>query len=213
MSKLIRFVLYFILHFVSVKGISQIINFKSVKIGNQIWMSENLSITKFRNGDSITQAKTKEEWNFAGETMQPAWCYYDNDSSNGLKYGKLYNWHAVNDPRGLAPVGWHIPSDGEWTLLINFLGDENTAGSKMKKTENFSSNNNVNNEEGFNGLLGGGRRNAANFVGLKSYGYWWSSTEHLSNYAWCRYLFLTNKSVRRSYYFKHKGCSVRCVKD
>ncbi len=97
-------------------------SYKSVKIGTQIWMTENLNVSTFRNGEPIPEAKTEEEWKKAGENKQPAWCYYNNDPKNGAKYGKLYNWCAVNDIRGIAPTGWHIPSYDEWTILINAQG-------------------------------------------------------------------------------------------
>ncbi|MFM7765029.1 MAG: FISUMP domain-containing protein, partial [Sphingomonadales bacterium] len=80
-----------------------------VTIGKQVWMTKNLDVDKFRDGSSIPEAKTDEEWKKAGKNKQPAWCYYNNDPANGAKYGKLYNWYAVNDSRGLAPVGYHIP--------------------------------------------------------------------------------------------------------
>src|SRR5210317_1010044 len=94
---------------------------KEISIGNQVWMLDNLNVDKFRNGDSIPQAKTDEEWENAGINGQPAWCYYDNNPDNGKRYGKLYNWHAVNDSRGLAPKGWHIPSAQEWIVLLDNL--------------------------------------------------------------------------------------------
>ena len=93
----------------------------SVKIGDQTWMSTNLNVSKFRNGDPIPEIKTEEEWINAGKNKQPAWCYYNNDPSNGSKYGKLYNWWAVKDPRGLAPEGWHIPSSGEFSYLNDMI--------------------------------------------------------------------------------------------
>ena len=108
---------------------------QTVTIGNQVWMTKNLNVDKFRNGDPIPQAKTAAEWKAAGEKKQPAWCYYDNDPANGAKYGKLYNWFAVNDSRGLAPAGYHIPSDAEWTQLTDFLGSD--AGTKMKSTSGW----------------------------------------------------------------------------
>jgi uncharacterized protein (TIGR02145 family) len=116
---------------------SQTGGFKSVKIGTQTWMTENLNVERFRNGDLISQAKTNEEWERAGKNKQPAWCYYDNDPKNGAKYGKLYNWYAVNDPRGLAPAGWQLPSDAEWTTLGDQLG--NDASKKMKSTSGWNS--------------------------------------------------------------------------
>jgi uncharacterized protein (TIGR02145 family) len=115
---------------------SQTGGYKSVKIGTQTWMAENLNVERFRNGDLIPQAKTNEEWEKAGKEGKPAWCYYDNDPKNGAKYGKLYNWYAVNDPRGLAPAGWHIPTDAEWTTLGDQLGSD---GKKMKSTSGWNS--------------------------------------------------------------------------
>ena len=106
--------------------------FKTVKIGGQVWMAENLNVSTFRNGDPIPQARTKEEWEKAGENKQAAWCYYDNNPANGKKYGKLYNHYATSDPRGLAPNGWHIPTDSEWKTLLNHLGGFLDAGKKMK---------------------------------------------------------------------------------
>ena len=94
-----------------------------VVLGKQTWMAENLNVDKFKNGDLIPEAKTPEDWKRAGEKNQPAWCYYNNDPINGQKYGKLYNWYAANDPRGLAPEGWHIPSREEFDTLVQFSGD------------------------------------------------------------------------------------------
>jgi uncharacterized protein (TIGR02145 family) len=108
---------------------------QTVTIGNQVWMTKNLHVSTFRNGDPIPQAKTDAEWKLASENSQPAWCYYENDLSNGEKYGILYNWYAVNDPRGLAPEGFHIPSSSELVELSNFLGYN--AGHKMKSSDIF----------------------------------------------------------------------------
>ncbi len=113
--------------------------YKTVVIRTQTWMSENLNVSNFRNGDVILEAKTKEEWELAGYKKQPAWCYYENDPKNGAKYGKLYNWYAVNDPRGLAPAGWHVPSEAEWTISSDFLGGESTAGKQMKSLSGWNS--------------------------------------------------------------------------
>ena len=96
--------------------------YATVVIGSQEWMAENLNVERFRNGDLIPQAKSAEEWWKAGVNKQPAWCYYNNEVKNGTVYGKLYNWFAVVDPRGLAPIGWHIPSFHEWQIVIEFLG-------------------------------------------------------------------------------------------
>ena len=93
----------------------------TVTIGTQIWAVANLNVNTFRNGDSIPEARTPQEWVAAGEAGKPAWCYYNNDPANGLKYGKLYNWYAVNDPRELAPAGWTLPSDADWAELTHYL--------------------------------------------------------------------------------------------
>jgi uncharacterized protein (TIGR02145 family) len=112
---------------------------KKKKIGTQVWMTKNLDVEYFRNGDPIPHCKTEEEWKEAGEKGQPAWCYYENDPNNGKKYGKLYNWSVVSDTRGLAPEGWHVPSDHEWDLLIYDLGGPDAAVKKMKSTYGWDS--------------------------------------------------------------------------
>ncbi len=119
--------------------------YKTVTIGTQVWMKENLNVSTFRNGDPIHEAKTAEEWEAAGEAKQAAWCYYDNDPKNGTKYGKLYNWYAVNDPRGLAPVGWHVPLDKEWTVLEDFLGGSYESGNR-----NYNEGNSMKSTNGWN---------------------------------------------------------------
>lgn len=151
--------------------------YKEVKINNQIWMAENLNVEKFRNGDIIPQAKSREEWIKAGKEKKPAWCYYKNDSKNSLKLGKLYNWYAVSDARGLAPFGWHIPSEKEWIKLIEFLGGEDTAGTKLKSKIGWEENGTDN--YGFKALPGGVR--VENDMNINSGyqdlgGFWWSST-------------------------------------
>jgi uncharacterized protein (TIGR02145 family) len=122
-----------------VAQISQTGGFKSVKIGTQIWMTENLNVSTFRNGDAIPEAKTDEEWKQAGKEGKPAWCYYNNDPKNGAKYGKLYNWYAVTDPRGLAPTGWHVPSHDEWKTLEDQFGGIVGYVEKMKSASGWNS--------------------------------------------------------------------------
>jgi len=183
-----------------------------VTIGTQVWMTKNLDVSTFRNGDPIPQAKTDEEWKKAGENKQPAWCYYNNDPANGAKYGKLYNWYAVNDSRGLAPVGYHIPSDAEWTKLTDFLGGNEVAGTKMKSTDGWKGNGNGTNESGFSGLPGGYRSNYGSFSYVGDYGTWWSSSEDLTLSAWNRALSYDDGSVGRNNYVK-VGFSVRCLRD
>lgn len=110
----------------------EVVNYGTVKIGNQIWMDKNLDVSKFRNGDEIWEAKTANLWYSKGVIeKEPAWCYYENKTANGTVYGKLYNYWAVIDPRGLAPEGWHIPTNNEWKLVINTLGGEGNAAQSM----------------------------------------------------------------------------------
>ncbi len=182
-----------------------------VTIGKQVWMKENLNVDKFRNGDPIPEAKTNEEWKKAGENGQPAWCYYSNNPDNGDRYGKLYNWFAVNDPRGLAPKGYHIPTNAEWTTLETYLGSD--AGTKMKSTSGWAQNGNGTNESGFSGLPGGLRDFNGPFYYVGEYGYWWSSTENDANTAWYRRLNYDYGNVYRGNYSEEGGLSVRCLRD
>ena len=184
-----------------------------VTIGKQVWMNENLNVDKFRNGDPIPEAKTDEEWERASNDKQPAWCYYDNDPANGSKYGRLYNWYAVNDSRGLAPKDWHVPSDAEWTQLTVHLGGEEVAGGKMKSTTEWNApNKDASNSSGFSGLPGGTRTNGP-FGSVGERCYCWSSTENSANNAWVRYLYYYDGSVDRTNYVKGRGLSVRCIRD
>jgi uncharacterized protein (TIGR02145 family) len=112
-----------------------------VKIGKQVWMSKNLDVSTFRNGDEIPQAKSKEDWVNAGENKQPAWCYYNFEENNGKKYGKLYNLYAAQDERILAPKGWYVPADEDWKELIEFLGGKKTAGNGLKSKEGWEPDN------------------------------------------------------------------------
>jgi uncharacterized protein (TIGR02145 family) len=186
-----------------------------IKIGQQIWMPENLNIDKFRNGDHIPQAKTKEEWKKAGENKEPVWCYYNYDPYNGIKHGKLYNWYAVNDPRSIAPDGWHIPSDLEWKKLYDYLGGEYFAGKKMKNTNGWEwkDGGNGNNESGFTGVPGGYCFFDGSFTNIETYGRWWSSTEKSSNSAWGIELNCFNDNVERANYNMESGASIRCLRD
>jgi len=199
--------------------------YESVKIGNQEWMTRNLDVDRFRNGDLIPHAESNEEWKKAGKNGQPAWCYNDNDPDNGKKYGKLYNWYAVNDPRGLAPEGWHVPTDEEWEILVEYLGGKDIAGHKMKSVEGWDAsvncqngyihNGNGNNSSGFNGIPAGLRYYNGGFDYLGGDGDWWSSTDLDYYNALSLSLNFNNSYVyRNSYeYGKGDGLSVRCLRD
>ena len=191
---------------------------QNVTIGKQVWMTRNLDVSTFRNGDPIPEAKTEGEWKAYNQAGEPAWCYYNNDPANGAKYGRLYNWYAVSDPRGLAPKGWHIPSDQEWTVLTDYLGGEKKAGAKMKSKQGWDEDGNGTNSSGFSGLPGGLRYSDGIFDYVVDYGYWWSSTENNtgSGTAWFRALNYNygGVGVYRNYYSsKENGLSVRCLRD
>ena len=186
---------------------------QTVAIGTQVWMTKNLDVSTFRNGDPIPQVKTSEEWEKAGENKQPAWSYYENAQANGAKYGKLYNWYAVSDPRGLAPKGWHIPSDKEWTVLTDYLGGEAVAGKKMKSNTGWSENGNGINSSGFTALPGGFRNYFGAFYYIGSYGFWWSSTKVSADDAWFRALGYNYGDLYRGTNHKVDGFSVRCLRD
>lgn len=184
-----------------------------VVVGNQTWLGKNLNVDHFANGDPIPEAKTPKEWKEAGEKKQPAWCYYENSVANGSTYGKLYNWYAVNDPRGLAPKGWHIPSDEEWSALVDFLGGDVSAGLAMKSTSGWATNGNGNNNSQFAGLPGGSRNPAGFFFYLGKNGNWWSSTDLNETMSWLRSLYHANARGHRNFYDKKNGYSVRCIRD
>jgi uncharacterized protein (TIGR02145 family) len=184
----------------------------SVTIGIQSWARANLNVSTFRNGDIIPEARTNNEWVTAGETGKPAWCYYNNDPANGLRYGKLYNWYAVNDPRGLAPVGWVLSTDADWVKLTYSLGGQEAAGNKLKSTTGWIGGNNGNNESGFMGFPGGYRIENGIFQNAGSIGIWWSATEGKSLSAIDHYVSLSN-SLSKSSSPKQRGESVRCLRN
>lgn len=182
-----------------------------VQIGTQIWMTKNLNVTRYRNGDPIPQVNDPSEW---ANLTTGAWCFNLTNTDNGVKYGKLYNWYAVNDPRGLAPIGYHVPSDAEWTTLTTFLGGFVVAGGKMKATTGWNPpNTNATNSSGFTGLPAGYRAHEATFFTSGEVGKWWSSSQYDATSAWQRTLF-HNQGVAAPYAsFKGCGFSVRCLKN
>jgi len=188
-------------------------NTVTLKIGNQEWMAENLNVEKFRNGDPIPQAMTKEDWKKAGNEAQPAWCYYDDNPDNGTKMARLYNWYAVTDSRGLAPVGWHVPTNVEWTTLIDYLGGDNSAGAKMKSKEGWFKGGNGSNSLGFSGLPSGMRNYAGVFLGIGEIGSWWTVTEQNSSDAFYLSIAFDGDGIVILYGSRKNGFAVRCIKD
>ena len=190
-----------------------------VQICNQVWMGCNLDVETYRNGDPIPEVQDSMQW---VNLITGAWCYYNNDPANGAIYGKLYNWYAVNDPRGLAPDGYHVPSDEEWKELETCLGGSGVAGSKLKSTGTiedgdglwFSPNTGATNSIGFSGLPGGCRHDDnSSFSDINSYGYWWSITEFDSNGAWHWFLIHDSTGTYRFSTTKVCGFSIRCLRN
>jgi len=187
--------------------------YRTIKIGTQTWMAENLKVTKYRNGDAIPNVTDTTEWS---NLTTGAYCDYGNTASNSSAYGKLFNWYAVTDSRNIAPTGWHVPSDAEWTTLTTFLGGEAVAGGKLKEkfTAHWHSpNEGATNESGFTALPAGGRNTNGSFDGLGFDAYVWSSAEDNGSYAWYRFLVYFNSNMYRNSYKKVEGHSVRCLKD
>ena len=193
-----------------------------LQIGQQAWATINLNVTTYRDGTPIPQVTDPTAW---ANLTTGAWCYYNNDPANGAVYGKLYNWYAVagihdNDPNTpnkiLAPTGWHVPSDAEWTSLITFLGGSSVAGGKMKSTNTLwqSPNTGANNESGFTGIPGGLRYYLdAVYFDLGGAGNWWSSSEFNTTSGWFYHLISSSSSTGRFDGPKTYGLSVRLVKD
>ncbi|MCX6328136.1 MAG: hypothetical protein NTZ85_01295 [Bacteroidia bacterium] len=188
--------------------------YKTIVIGTQTWMAENLKTTKFNNGKAIALLTSDDDWSNVNSS---GYCWYDNNPTYKNDYGALYNWYAVQTGK-LCPAGWHIPSDKEWTILTDYLGGEAVSAGKLKETwfQHWSKpNNGATNETGFTALPGGYREyEYGGFIrDLGEAGKWWSSTRLESNYAWCRYMNLDDNTLYRGNYDKGEGLSVRCIKN
>ena len=215
MKKLnITTILFCLILFITACGGSE----DEVAIGTQTWTSKNLDVETYRNGDPIPQVQDNKTWLLI-ETG--AWCYYENKTANGTKYGKLYNWYAVIDERGLAPKGYHIPTDAEWTTLTTNLGGASVAGGKMKETGTSHwkiPNRDATNSSGFTGFPGGFRYPGGRFSKeIGEFAYWWSSSE-IRGYdldrasRWTLNFFSGYLgSLKKEY--KQCGYYVRCIKD
>jgi uncharacterized protein (TIGR02145 family) len=188
-----------------------------IQIGNQIWMCKNLDVDHYRNGNSIPEVRDDKEWS---KLTTGAWCYYNNDPALGAIYGKLYNYYALDDPRGLAPIGWHIASS-EWKTLIVSLGSESHSGAKLKETGTLhwnSTNLGATNETGFTALPGGVRHSKdGKFNYLGKIGQWWmmgatywDGIDILARY-YCMYN--SEEIIAYGSTVREAGLSVRCVKD
>jgi uncharacterized protein (TIGR02145 family) len=184
--------------------------YNSVTIGTQVWMAENLKTTKYQNGDLIPNVTDNTTWS---NLTTGAYCDYNNSQSNSSTYGRLYNWYAINDSQNVCPVGWHVPTDTEWTVLTDFLGGANVAGGILKNTTGWYSGGNGTNTSGFSALPGGERGGTGSFYNIESFGNWWSTTTSTTGFAWNRALGYSIVNVPRDAPGKGNGMSVRCLKD
>jgi uncharacterized protein (TIGR02145 family) len=187
-------------------------SYNTVQIGYISWTGKNLGVEHYRNGDAIPEVKDAEKW---ATLTTGAWCYNDNKQENGNIYGKLYNWYAVNDPRGLAPKGWHVATDTEWSTLGDLLGGVDNAGGALKASRLWKEQKSeTKNDSGFELLSAGARRDTdGKFMLPGEYSRLWSSTESTAKSAWCRSFGYFDAALRRGKANKNIGFSVRCVKD
>jgi uncharacterized protein (TIGR02145 family) len=217
------------------------LNYPVVVIGSQTWMAENLKTPKYNDGTAIPSVAVSATW---VSRTTGAYCDYGNTPANSTTYGKLYNWYAVdnnaatkvasNGGKNVCPVGWHVPSDAEWTTMENYLiangnnYDGTTTGNKIAKslaaTTNWAANtiagapgntdfSTYRNKTGFTALPGGYRLGDGSFYNIGAYGMWWSSTVALTNYAWYRNVYNNYNYVYRNYTLEVSGLSVRCLRD
>jgi len=192
--------------------------YHTIKIGTQVWMIENLKTTKLNDGTLISLVTDNSAW---GNLLTPGYCWYSNDISNKNTYGALYNGYTINTGK-IAPQGWHVPTDAEWTVLTSYLGGEDIAGGKLKSTGTieagtgfwYSPNTGATNETGFSAVPAGLRdRSNGTFMSIGNYGSWWSSSASFTDSAWIRDMFYNGITVLRRTGYYNDGCSLRCIKD
>jgi uncharacterized protein (TIGR02145 family) len=186
--------------------------YQTVTIGKQVWMAENLKVTKFNDGSSIPLVVDNDLW---GKTKIPRYCFYNNDTAYKNVYGSLYNWYAVKTNK-LCPTGWHVPTLQEWTTLEDYSPSGNIGGilKEAGTTHWLSPNTGATNSSGFRALPSGNRDIDGPFYNIGSIGYWWSSTEdEMGGYAWTHYMFYNNDDYMKLHLNNTFGFSVRCIRD
>jgi len=186
--------------------------YHTVTIGTQVWMVENLKVTHYRNGDPIEHVTDQ----YGGTPKTGDYFDYENDGTKANTYGRLYNWYAIAESPVITPEGWHVPSDAEWTTLIDYLGGESIAGGKLKEsgiTHWKTPNTGATNETGFTALPVGYRDQYGIFAFLGDHGSFWSTSESDANTAWFRFLSYNDSKVVRGSDKKTIGFAVRCIKD
>jgi uncharacterized protein (TIGR02145 family) len=188
------------------------VNYALVTISGKIWMQENLAVKFYRNGDAVPYVSWGPTWS---TLKTPAWCYYNNDPASEATYGLMYNWYAVNDPRGLAPDGWHVATVTEWTGLVDFFGGGTVAGGSLKAVSPLwnAPNTGATNSSGFTALPGGSRGNGGSYFNLGIGGVWWTANEYGPNGSWFYSMKYNDATCNRGGASKQDGFSVRCVKN
>jgi len=193
-------------------------NYDAVRIGNQVWMAENLRTTRYNNGDEIEQGFGNID--YSNEDQLKYYYNFNDDVENTYTYGRLYSWYAIDDERKICPTGWHIPSENEWSRLINYLGGDSVAGGKLKaKGIDFWDfpNRGATNEYGFTALPGGSRGYYGKYYSLGKLAFFWSSTVNMvnGNGEFCYYYLENNSTIITKHSDNHNnmGFSVRCVKN
>ncbi len=186
--------------------------YRTVTIGTQVWMAENLKVTRYRNGDAIPHVSNSMDWE---SSTNGAYCNYDNNANNVSIFGRLYNYYAAVDSRGIAPTGWHLPSDSDWQVLTDYLGGYQIAGGKMKDASDVywaSPNAGATNSSGFSAQPGGQRFNGI-YQYMGTVACFWSATEESGING--RYIFIQfdDAGAHGDDYPKQSGFSIRCVKD
>lgn len=185
--------------------------YKTVTIGTQVWMAENLKTTKYSNGDPITTTTL----NISGEAAPKYQWAYGDDVSNVSIYGRLYTWYTIADSRKVCPTGWHVPSDEEWESLKIYLGGENLSGAKLKEsgtTHWLTPNTGASNETGFTAIPGGYRNLTGSYVSIQLSSYHWSSSDN-APLGWGQSLHYNDSLLLRGGFYKPTGVSVRCIQD
>lgn len=188
--------------------------YHTVTIGTQTWMVENLRTTRYNDGTNIPNVTNATEWT---NLTSPGVCTFNNTNNIDTinSYGRLYNWYTVNTGK-LAPTGWHVPTDAEWTVLSDYLGGDDVSGGHLKEcgTAHWRSpNTGADNSSGFTGLPGGYRVLDGTFVSFGYFGYWWSSSEFSTSHAWFKDVNNDYSSLNLNYYSKSSGMSIRCIRD
>lgn len=190
--------------------------YKTITIGTQTWMAENLKTTKYRNGDQIITTSPAERTITDESDPKYQWAY-GGDENYAAIYGRLYTWFAITDPRNVCPTGWHVSTDAEWATMTTYLGGESTVSDKIKETGTahwYTPNTGATNETGFTALPGGQRYNWGTFSDVENESYWWSSTERSLTSAWSWFTYSYDKNIMIRYSgYKKMAYSVRCVKD